>query len=206
MAERSNDQRGNDQRGNGTDAATGTRALAVTPEKMISRIKGALTMWIKDIEVEKGERSAALSFTHPIHGATVMVVAEAGPGPRDDADAGPGAGADVGTASVGVFVILGDYASYVGDEEAVFRLFSLNATLMSCAVGLLRLNEDEVVTALCRRLPADAVAVAEVRELIDSMIWEYAHTAGFVDGSAAAAEVDADSAIEADGANEVVEA
>jgi hypothetical protein len=150
----------------------------LSPEAMIARIKGALSVWIRVIEVETGERSAALSFTHPVHGATVMVVAD---GVEDD------------DASVGVFVILGDYDGLRGDDDAIFRLFSLNATLMSCAVGLLRLNEDEIATALCRRLPAAEVEATEVRELIDAMIWEYAHTAGFVaaDGGVTGVEADA---------------
>lgn len=144
------------------------------PATLVGRIKGALSVWVQDVEIERGEASAALSFTHPVHGATVMVVADAG-----EPDADP-----VVPPGVGIFVVLGDFEPIVGDRAALAGLFGLNARLMSCAVGLLPLNEDELATALCRRLPAADFDVAGVRELIDAMIWEYASCAGFLRGDA----------------------
>ncbi len=147
---------------------------------LLHKIKGALSVWIADVELELGLRSGALSFDHPLHGATVMVVVEAPDPPAADPDADADA-ADERTpagCSVGVFVILGDYADVRGDDEALTRLFGLNARLMSCAIGLLRLSQDETALALCRRLPAASVDITEVRELVDAMIWEYADHAG----------------------------
>ena len=158
--------------------------VAFTPDPFVARllgqIKGALSVWVRDLEVEHGGRSSALSFVHPVHGATVMVVVDAGEGDPEEEGATP--------PSVGTFVILGDFDGIADDRDAIFRTFALNASLMSCAVGLLRLNADEVVTALCRRLPAAAVDVAEIREMIDAMIWEYAQAAGFLADEAPAAE------------------
>lgn len=147
------------------------------PATLIGRIAGALSVWVQGVEIERGERSAALSFSHPVHGATVMVIAEAG----DEAAEPPV------PPSVGVFVILGDFAGVQDDSDALIRLFGLNASLMSCAVGLLHLNADEVATALCRRLPSAEVEVTAVRELVDAMIWEYASCAGFLGDPAEAA-------------------
>lgn len=140
------------------------------PATLIGRMAGALSVWVQGVEVERGESSAALSFTHPVHGATVMAIADAG-----DPAAEPAI-----PPSVGVFVILGDFDAMADDKDAIRKLFGLNASLMSCAVGLLQLNADEVATALCRRLPSAEVDVAAVRDLVDAMIWEYASCAGFL--------------------------
>lgn len=167
----------------GSDEASDAAAAAVTPDPFVARllgqIKGALSVWVRDLEVEHGERSSALSFVHPVHGATIMVVVDAGEGDPEEEGSTP--------ASVGAFVILGDFDGIADDRDAIFRTFALNASLMSCAVGLVRLNADEVVTALCRRLPAASVDVAEIRDMIDAMIWEYAQAAGFLADDAAAA-------------------
>ena len=171
---------------------TQTSAPPVQPDpfvaNLVGQIKGALSVWVRDLEVEHGASSSALSFVHPVHGATVMVVVDAGEGEIEEEGSTP--------ASVGVFVVLGDFADIVGDSDAIFRTFALNASLMSCAVGLLRLNADEVATALCRRLPAATVDIAEVRDMVDAMIWEYAQNAGFLadapqDAAAAFAEREA---------------
>jgi len=166
-----------------SDEASDAAAAAVTPDPFVARllgqIKGALSVWVRDLEVEHGERSSALSFVHPVHGATIMVVVDAGEGDPEEEGATP--------ASVGAFVILGDFDGIADDRDAIFRTFALNASLMSCAVGLVRLNADEVVTALCRRLPAASVDVAEIRDMIDAMIWEYAQAAGFLADDAPAA-------------------
>ncbi len=158
--------------------------------RLLHQIKGALSVWIADVELELGQRSGALSFDHPLHGATVMVVVEAPEPPAADADVDAAEERPAAGCSVGVFVILGDYADVRGDDEALTRLFGLNARLMSCAIGLLRLSQDETALALCRRLPAASVDITEVRELVDAMIWEYADHAGHL-GHAPAASRDA---------------
>ena len=45
---------------------------------------------------------------------------------------------------------------------------------MSCAIGLLPLNADELVVALTRRLPLTPQTPSEVLPIIEGMIWEFA--------------------------------
>jgi hypothetical protein len=144
--------------------------------RTIARVEGALSTWIRAIDVERGERSAALSFVHPVNGATVMVVVDEGDGGEEPA-------------TLAVFVVLRDFEDVRRDDGQLEQLLSLNASLMSCAVGLVRLNADERAVALCRRLPVEAADVGELRELIDAMIWEFARNAGWTEepGPAAAA-------------------
>ncbi len=145
---------------------------------LIKSIKGALSVTIKSVDVDLATPPLGmLSFQHPAHRATVMVVAESGDARQP-------------LPTVALFVLIDDWADVQQDLAAVTRLMQLNTALMSCAVGVLQLNDDEMATALTRRLPAEDVAPAEVLDLIEGMIWEYAHAAGFIEAAEASAAGD----------------
>lgn len=136
---------------------------------LIHRIQGALSVHVSDAEVDLDTKEiGALSFQHPAHQATVFVFVEQG----DTRQPLP---------TVALFVLIDDWEEVRQDLGQVTRLMQLNGALMTCSVGVLQLNDDEMATALCRRLPAEAVEVDEVFELVEGMIWEYAHAAGFVE-------------------------
>lgn len=149
--------------------------------ELARRIKGALEVHIRAVEVEhEAADLAALSFTHPAHDATVMVVI---------------ADADDRTAvrTITVLMIVGDWGDLRGDEAALLSLFALNSRLMTCAVAVVPFGVEEHAVALCRRVPAEALDAAEVLPLVDDMAWEYAHESGWVaqaeaEGEARAAE------------------
>lgn len=140
---------------------------------LAGKYKAALWEWMRDIDVQHGGRTSILTFQHPVNGAAVMVTIDGG-----DADQARADGAL--PATVGIFIVLGDFAPIAGDPSALVAMFGLNAHLMASAVGVLPLNEDEVVLALCRRLPVDSLPADEVRNLIDGIIWEYAANTGFL--------------------------
>ena len=136
--------------------------------QLARRIKGALEAHIRavDVEHEAGEL-AALTFTHPAHDATVMVVI-ADPDERTS------------VRTITVLMVVGDWGDLRGDEEALLRLFALNSRLMTCAVAVVPFGVEEHAVVLCRRVPAEALGEAEVLPLIDDMAWEYAHESGWV--------------------------
>lgn len=117
------------------------------------------------IDRDEAEDAFALSFVHPAHDAACVLVLE------PDQQAG---------VALLVAVIIGDWeAARQSDMGA--RLFALNLRLMTCAVGLLPINGDEIAVVLCRRAPVDAYAPAEAVALLDDMIWEYAHLSGWAE-------------------------
>ena len=139
-------------------------------EAALEPIQQALLAAMPDanFDIDPGPASAALSFVHPAHEATVLVVV-------DDADPHH----KIPTLLLGV--ILGDWAD-VREQPGGAESFGLNALLMTCAVGLLPLNQDEVALALTKRLPLTAVQPGDVLGVIDDMIWEYAAMSGWLDG------------------------
>jgi len=145
------------------------------------RIKGALEAQVPAVEVEQEtEELGALSFVHPVHDATVMVVV------ADGDERSP-------ARTTTLLMIVGDWSALHTDEEALLRLFGLNARLMSCAVAVVPFGEDEHAVVLCRRVPTEALPAAEVLPLIEDMAWEYAHESGWVEqASREAAERDGD--------------
>lgn len=136
---------------------------------VIHQIKGALSVKIRDAEVDLDtEQMAALSFQHPAHRANVFVFVEQGDARQPEP-------------TVAIFVLIDDWQDVQKDIAQVTKLLQLNASLMSCAIGVLQLNEDEQATALCRRLPVDHVPAESVLDLIEGMIYEYAQAAGFIE-------------------------
>lgn len=140
-------------------------------QQLIRRVKGAISEKISavDIDVETPEL-ASLSFTHPAHRATVLIIAERGDARQP-------------MATMAVFVLIDDWLDVRKDLDAVTRLMQLNTALMSCAIGVIQLNPDEMATALCRRLPVEDVEPTAVLDLIEGMVWEYANAAGFVEAA-----------------------
>ncbi len=132
------------------------------------RIKGALEAHVPAVEVEhETAELGALSFNHPVHDATVMVVVA-------DPDARSGA------RTTTVLMIVGDWHSLREDEAGLLRLLGLNARLMTCAVAVVPFGADEHAVVLCRRAPTEALPPEEVLPLIEDMAWEYAHESGWV--------------------------
>ncbi|HAN32692.1 MAG TPA: hypothetical protein DCQ06_13950 [Myxococcales bacterium] len=141
----------------------------ISCNELIHQIKGALGVIIRDAEVDiDTEDMAALSFQHPGHKATVFVFVEQGDKRQP-------------LASLAIFVLIDDWADVQQDLAKVTKLLQLNTALMSCSIGVLQLNADEQITALCRRLPVAEVAPEDVMELVEGMIWEYANAAGFIE-------------------------
>jgi hypothetical protein len=105
----------------------------------------------------------ALSFVHPVHEATAIVVAERDP--------------DLG-ATILLSVVVGDWGELRNQPQGA-SLFLLNPRLMTGALGLLPLNDEELAVVLCRRLPIESVPVTEALELLESMMFEYAQAQGW---------------------------
>ena len=119
-------------------------------------------------DVEPDPAAAALSFVHPAHDATILVVVEA----ADPHHQVP---------TLLLAVVLGDWQDARGETGGA-ALFALNAKLMTCAVGLMPLNEDELALALCKRVPLDSLAPDQVLPALEDMIWEYAAISGWLEG------------------------
>jgi len=140
-------------------------------QRLIRQIKGAISEKISAVDIDADTPFiASLSFMHPSHRATVLVIAEQG----DTRQTRP---------TVAIFVLIDDWRDVQKDPAAVTRLLQLNTALMSCAIGVVQLNDDEHATALCRRLPAAQVDPATVLDLIEGMVWEYANAAGFIEAA-----------------------
>ncbi len=110
-----------------------------------------------EISSDIAEDMAVLTFVHPAHEATVLLVAEAGD--------------DEVPSTLLVAVVIDDWAD---TTELAPRYLAMNPRLMSCAIGLLPLNADELVVALTRRLPLTPQTPSEVLPIIEGMIWEFA--------------------------------
>jgi hypothetical protein len=117
------------------------------------------------VDLEDAADGFALTFVHPAHDAACILVLE------PDQQAG---------VALLVAVVIGDWEA-ARQQDMGARLFALNPRLMTCAVGLLPINGDEIAVVLCRRAPVDAVAPAEAVSLLDDMIWEYAHLSGWAE-------------------------
>lgn len=144
--------------------------------KALEPIQLALQKAMPDaqFDVDPGEQVAAISFVHPAHEATVIVVVEQ-PDPHHLVP------------TLLLAVVLGDWqdarAPQANPEkgEGGAALFGLNPRLMTCAVGILPINDDELALALCRRLPLESMPAEDVLPTIDDMVWEYAAVAGWMD-------------------------
>ena len=135
----------------------------------VRQIKGAVETVVKNVELMADDPAlSGLSFTHPGHDAAVMVVVA-------DADA------RTMQPTTTVLIVLGDWDDLQKDTDDVFKLFSLNAQLMGCAVAVVPFNEDERAVVLCRRLPVDELPPEEVLPTIDGMAWEYASVSGWIE-------------------------
>ncbi len=133
------------------------------------RIKGALEALVPAVEVEHETAAlGALSFVHPVHDATVMVIV------ADGDERSP-------VRTTTVLMIVGDWGALRADEAGLLRLLGLNARLMTCAVAVVPFGADEHAVTLCRRVPTEALPAAEVLPLIEDMAWEYAHESGWVE-------------------------
>ncbi len=128
----------------------------------------ATTMTGVNFDVEPDPAAAALSFVHPAHDATIIVVVEA----ADPHHQVP---------TLLLAVVLGDWQDARGETGGA-ALFALNAKLMTCAVGLMPLNEDELALALCKRVPLDSLSAVQVLPALEDMIWEYAAISGWLEG------------------------
>jgi hypothetical protein len=126
------------------------------------------------LDLDAATDAVAISFVHPGHEATCILVLEPD--------------AAVGVALL-CAVIVGPWEEAAAADGGV-SLFSLNPRLMTCSIGLLPINEDEVAVVLCRRMPAEAVEPSEAVALLNDMIWEYAQLTGGSEPAAAAAPVD----------------
>lgn len=122
----------------------------------------------EDVQPDMG----ALTFVHPVHDATVLLVIEPAEGQLP--------------ATLLASIVIGDWDEAKKADQGA-ALLAMNPRLMTCAVGLLPLNPDELAVVLCRRVPVASVAPADVQALIDDMIWEYAQAAGWVHEDVAAA-------------------
>jgi len=148
-------------------------------QQLIRRIKGAISEKISAVEIDmETDELSSLSFTHPAHRATVLVIGEKG----DTRQPVP---------TLAIFVLIDDWQDVQKDPSAVTRLLQLNTALMSCAIGVVQLHDDEMATALCRRLPASDVDPVTVLDLIEGMVWEYANAAGFIESAEMAAMAEA---------------
>lgn len=129
-------------------------------ERLRDAIQAAMTG--AEIDSDIATDAAALSFTHPVHQATCILVVEPD--------------AQVGVALL-IAVVIGDWDTLRQSADGA-GLFALNPRLLTCAVGLLPINEDEIAAVLCRRMPADAMEPDEAVRMLDDMIWEYAQVGG----------------------------
>ncbi|MFZ4577078.1 MAG: hypothetical protein ACOYOB_01680 [Myxococcota bacterium] len=134
-------------------------------------IRAALTQTLTGVDVaeEPGDDASALTFVHPVHEATVVLLVEA-------------ADNETSVPTLLVSIVIGDWLE-AQEKEGGAQLFALNPRLMTCAVGLMPLNDDEIAVVLCRRAPAAAIAADEVLGVIDDMIWDYANCAGWLEGA-----------------------
>ena len=124
-----------------------------------------------DLAEEPDTDLAALTFVHPVHEATVVLLTEA-------------ANTTTSVPTLLLAVVIGDWLD-LAQKDGGAQMFSLNTRLMTCAVGLMPLNNDEIAVVLCRRMPAEAIPPDQVLGLVDDMVWDYAACAGWLDSSAA---------------------
>ena len=120
------------------------------------------------VDLDPGPDLAALSFVHPAHEATVLVVVE-------------GPAAHVPMPTVLVAVVIGDWNDLRSRPDGGAAMFALNSRLMAGAIGLLPLNQDELAVAVCRRVPVDALPPGLLTGLVDDLIWDYARCSGWTD-------------------------
>jgi hypothetical protein len=141
----------------------------------LAQIQAALTSAMADVhfDVEPDPAAAALSFLHPAHDATILIVIEA-PDPHHQVP------------TLMLAVVLGDWHD-ARESAGGAALFALNTKLMTCAVGLLPLNEDELALALCKRVPLDSIDADQVLPALEDMIWEYAAISGWLEEQKAGA-------------------
>ena len=71
-----------------------------------------------------------------------------------------------------LLLMLADWSELADSPDDVERLLGLNNYLMSCAVSLVRID-DQRVLALARTLPAEQLDPADIAPLIEQMAWEY---------------------------------
>jgi hypothetical protein len=143
-----------------------------------SQLRAALAeaMPTAEFSEELDDDMAALTFVHPVHEATVLLVIEPAMDPVP--------------ATLMAAIVIGDWVE-AQQTAGGAALLALNPRLMTCSVGLLPINNDELAVVLCRRVPASSVLPGDVVGLVDDMIWEYAQVAGWVeqDGTDAAPPV-----------------
>lgn len=142
--------------------------------KMTEALQAALAQAMPgaEVAVDPADDMTALSFVHPAHEATAIVVLDAAPG-------------DPSGPAMLLAVVLGDWADVEREPLGVRNLLMLNTRLMTSAIGVLPLNEDELALVLSRRMPIDALALEEVLPAIEDMIWEYARCSGWLQGQGA---------------------
>jgi hypothetical protein len=140
----------------------GVNEWAQLAEELKSAVVAALPG--ADVADDVQDDLAVVTYVHPVHQATVLLVLEPAVGEMP--------------ASLMAAVVLGDWDAARDDGQAA-ALLALNPRLMTCAVGLVPLNPDELAVVLSRRLPLTAVRPNDVPSLVDDMIWEYAHVAGW---------------------------
>ena len=118
------------------------------------RIKGALGALDMDVELESNDTGALLMAVHPQLGATMAV--------------------ELRTAAQTATMLLmfGEWDSLRCAPAEVQHLATLNARLITCAVGLVDVGDQQVV-ALTRTIPASDVAPERVADLVAQMAWEY---------------------------------
>ncbi len=132
----------------------------------------ALAMPTAEFSEELEEDMAAVTFVHPVHGATVLLVVEAAQ--------------DSTPATLMAAIVIGDWLE-AQQTAGGAALLALNPRLMTCSVGVLPINQDELAVVLCRRMPAVSLQPVDAVGLIDDMIWEYAQVAGWVEQAASGA-------------------
>ena len=154
--------------------------LAQRAEELKSAVLSALPA--ADVAEDLQDDLAVITYVHPVHQATVLLVLEQAAGEMPD--------------SLMAGVVLGDWDA-ARDAGQAAALLALNPRLMTCSVGLVPLNADELAVVLSRRLPMTSVTPAEVPSLVDDMIWEYAQVAGWSGpGAQAATAAEADDGVQ----------
>lgn len=143
----------------GADSATSDDAKTI--EALAHEVRGALGAMDVSVELELGDDTALLMAVHPQLNATIAVEFKVGHG----------------RVLATLLLMLGDWESIRGEKAEVSGLLQLNARLMTCAVALVDVG-DQQIYALARTVVASELVAATVAEQLEHMAWEYQlHTA-----------------------------
>jgi hypothetical protein len=147
------------------EAAVPLDAVA-TAQSIRDALQSAVPGLAVDLD-DGGTDAAALTFVHPAHEATVLVLVE-------------GAAAGLREATVMVAVVVGDAGELQHAPQGALQLLALNAQMVTGAVAVLPLNRDEMAVVVCRRLAALELQPTEIKEIVDQLIWDYARCSGWL--------------------------